>query len=191
MKLYILKLEKQKYYIGKTKNIKTRITNHFEQNGSEWTKIYKPISVIKIISSCDEFDEDKYTKIYMRKYGIDNVRGGSYVKIVLHDFQYKALNIELRSSNDQCFKCGSKGHFVNQCFSNSDNNTNIKRPCIGCKSWDHKPNNCDVLHNTNVCYRCGKEDHWKITCIEHTDINGYELKSHPIGYIGNMIKNLW
>jgi hypothetical protein len=83
--IYVLKLENNKYYIGKTENPKIRLENHFSSNGSEWTKLYKPIKIIEIIPNCDNYDEDKYTKIYMDKYGIDNVRGGSYVQIELNE----------------------------------------------------------------------------------------------------------
>jgi hypothetical protein len=83
--IYVLKLENNKYYIGKTETPKFRIENHFSSNGSEWTKLYKPIKIIEIIPDCDNYDEDKYTKIYMDKYGINNVRGGSYVQIELNE----------------------------------------------------------------------------------------------------------
>ena len=63
MFIYILKLENNKFYIGKTENAEIRIENHFENNGSEWTKIHKPLSIIEIIPNCDNYDEDKYTKI--------------------------------------------------------------------------------------------------------------------------------
>ena len=62
--IYILKLKNNKYYIGKTNNPQFRLTQHFDSNGSAWTKKYKPIKIIKIIPNCDNFDEDKYTKIY-------------------------------------------------------------------------------------------------------------------------------
>ena len=81
--IYILKLENNKYYIGKTTNPKFRIENHFNSNGSEWTKMYKPLKLIELISDCDDYDEDKYTRIYMDKYGINNVRGGSFSSIEL------------------------------------------------------------------------------------------------------------
>ena len=71
--IYILKLELNKFYIGKTNNPDIRLDSHFNSNGSEWTKIYKPMKVYKIIPDCDPYDEDKYTLNYMDKKGIDNV----------------------------------------------------------------------------------------------------------------------
>ena len=82
---YLCKLKNSKYYIGKTTNPKFRIENHFDNNGTEWTKMHKPLKVLEIIPNCDNYDEDKYTLKYMDKYGIDNVRGGSYTSIILNN----------------------------------------------------------------------------------------------------------
>jgi len=87
--IYILLLELNKYYIGKTNNPDIRLDSHFNSNGSEWTKIYKPIKVYEIIPNCDSYDEDKYTLKYLEKEGIDNVRGGSFSQIKLSDEQIK------------------------------------------------------------------------------------------------------
>ena len=63
----------------------------------------------------DEFDEDKYVKKYMLKYGIDNVRGGAYCQIMMSDEHYDFLKRELWHSQDQCILCGRTGHFANRC----------------------------------------------------------------------------
>ena len=47
--IYILQLELNKYYIGKTNNPDIRLDSHFNSNGSEWTRIYKPIKVYELI----------------------------------------------------------------------------------------------------------------------------------------------
>jgi len=90
--IYILQLEKGKYYIGKTNNPQFRLESHFNSNGSEWTKIYKPLKVLEINPNCDNYDEDKYTRIYMDKYGINNVRGGSFVSVKLSKSQKDILH---------------------------------------------------------------------------------------------------
>ena len=58
MYIYILKLEKDKYYVGKSSKLYKRLDDHFNLYGSSWTKKYKPIKVIKTIENCDKFDED-------------------------------------------------------------------------------------------------------------------------------------
>ena len=90
--IYILLLELNKYYIGKTNYPDIRLDYHFNLDGSEWTKIYKPIKVYEVISNCDSYDEDKYTLKYMEKEGINNVRGGSFSQIELSDEQIKLIN---------------------------------------------------------------------------------------------------
>ena len=68
--IYALHLQEGKYYIGKTDNPQFRLDSHFNSSGSVWTRKYKPIKVLELISNCDNFDEDKYTLKYMEKYGI-------------------------------------------------------------------------------------------------------------------------
>jgi len=113
--IYVLKLANKKYYIGKTTVPKFRITQHFNRKGAEWTKIYKPLEVVEIISNCDNYDEDKYTRIYMDKYGIENVRGGSFSSIELDEDTVNTLTKMSISTNDKCFKCGKSDHFAKQC----------------------------------------------------------------------------
>ena len=113
--IYILKLEQEKYYVGKTTNPSFRLEKHFTSSGSYWTKKYKPISVIEIISNCDDYDEDKHTIKYMEKYGINNVRGGSFCEIKLSDNNKITLNQMIKSVTDKCYICGKNDHFANDC----------------------------------------------------------------------------
>lgn len=115
--IYILKCEDNRYYVGKTdRPLQIRILEHFRQQGSEWTKMYKPIQVVDTRDNCDGYDEDKYTKTYMMKYGIDNVRGGSYTQIELPDYKIKSLQDEFCTTSDLCFRCHRGGHFASKCF---------------------------------------------------------------------------
>lgn len=84
MLIYVLKLECEKYYVGRTKKtITERFKEHMSGYGSIFTKTYKPIRVIEYFESHDNYDEDKHTLKMMEKYGIDQVRGGSFVSEVL------------------------------------------------------------------------------------------------------------
>lgn len=113
--VYVLELENNKYYVGRTTNPYFRIEKHFNSNGSTWTKKYKPIKILEIISDCDNYDEEKYTMKYMEKYGINNVRGGSFCEIKLSDNNIVTLNQIMNSVLDKCYICGNNGHFAKQC----------------------------------------------------------------------------
>ena len=123
--IYILRLKGGKFYIGKSDNIMIRYKEHLEGTGSSWTKLHKPIAIEKIVENTSNFDEDKYTKEYMAKYGIDNVRGGTYVSTILDDFQIETLNREIWGAQNKCTRCGRPGHFVKDCFANSTINSEV------------------------------------------------------------------
>ncbi len=107
--IYILKLQKNKYYIGKTNNINIRLEDHFNSCGSEWTKKYKPLRIIEKIQNCDDYDEDKYTLKYMDKYGVENVRGGSFCRIQLSHDNLNTIKQMLHGTNNKCYRCGREG----------------------------------------------------------------------------------
>ena len=115
--IYVLQLQNDKYYVGKTINPHSRIEAHFTNNGSEWTKLHKPIKLLELIPNCDDYDEDKYTYKYMDKFGIDNVRGGSYSTPVLDDCTINQLVKISNSVNNRCYTCGKYGHYANDCDS--------------------------------------------------------------------------
>ncbi len=118
--IYVLRLEGGRYYVGKTDNVAKRYQQHLNGQGSAWTRKYKPIGLEKMIPNVSSFEEDKVTKEYMSKVGIDKVRGGSYVEIELSEFHKEALKMEIWSAKDKCTKCGRAGHFVKDCYATTD-----------------------------------------------------------------------
>ena len=113
--IYVLLLQNDKYYIGKTSNPHFRFDNHFINKGSKWTRLHKPIKVLELIPNCDDYDEDKYTYKYMDIYGIDNVRGGSYTSTILDKITKNQLIKISNSINNRCFSCNKYGHFTREC----------------------------------------------------------------------------
>jgi predicted GIY-YIG superfamily endonuclease len=115
--IYILKCTDNKYYIGKTKlDTSTRYNQHMNDKSCVFTSKYPPIEIIKTYKSDDPLEEDNATKKYMMMHGIDNVRGGSYTKIKLEDWQIKSLEHEFKSASDCCYKCGGKNHLAKNCI---------------------------------------------------------------------------
>ncbi len=159
--IYILKLQNNKYYVGKTNNPKIRVDNHFNFSGSNWTKKNKPIQIEQIIPDCDDFDEDKYTIKYMEKYGINNVRGGSFCQDQLSDDNQKTINKMIKSSTDKCFNCGKTGHYTKDCKQKSENQNEMKWKCSYCeKLFDTK--NGTTFHE-NIHCKVKKESDSKIS----------------------------
>ena len=142
--IYIIKLEKSKYYIGKTRNIEKRWEEHLTGNGSGWTKKYMPTSLITTIKSTSQFDEDKYVKEYMAKYGIDNVRGGTYSNIVLDANSIAVLEKEIWHSKNLCTRCGRDSHYIKECYAKTD----VDGVIINIDTEDAKKNK-GIVENSN------------------------------------------
>ena len=181
-----------------------RYKQHMNGSGSAWTRKYKPISLEKTIENVSSFEEDKITKEYMSKYGIDRVRGGSYVEIELDDFQKETLNREIWGAKDLCTQCGRKGHWVKDCNAKTDISGNkieyeedsdewgcsfcdrTFTTLFGCsvheKSCKEKSTKTHYVKETtskkeNVCYRCGRPGHYSPDCYARTHHKGYTLDS--------------
>ena len=120
MQGYILKLENNKYYIGKTSNLENRYKQHCNCEGAAWTRIHKPISILETFEITDGFVEDMRTKQFMTTYGINNVRGGSYTQVDLSEDQKTSLKREIRSAGNLCLRCGRNNHFVAQCYAKTE-----------------------------------------------------------------------
>src|SRR5437016_6119888 len=97
--IYVLSLENNKYYIGKAINVYNRYVKHITGKGAKWTCLYKPIDIICVIKQKYMTDETNFTKLYMKKYGIDNVRGGAYCQVEFEPYQIKILNSEINDLN--------------------------------------------------------------------------------------------
>ena len=120
--IYIIKCEEGKWYIGKSAEPEKRYKKHCDGGATAWTTKYKPVDLEKIIENQSNYDEDKYVKEYMGMYGIENVRGGSYVMTELTKEQKELLQKEIWAAEDKCTRCGNSTHFVARCFAKEDIN---------------------------------------------------------------------
>jgi hypothetical protein len=165
--IYVLQLEKDKYYIGKTNNPEFRLESHFNSNGSEWTKLYKPLQVLELRPNCDDYDEDKITRQYMDKYGITNVRGGSFVSIKLQKSEIDILKQMSNGTNNNCFVCGKDGHFAKDCEDYDE--VWICEYCgkefVEKKKCDYHEKKCDKNNEKCSCPTSYFSPHRKIKCL--------------------------
>jgi len=196
--IYVLLLEGERYYIGKSNDVMDRYQQHLNGYGSAWTKKYKPVSLVKTIENVSSFEEDKVTKEYMSKYGIDKVRGGSYVEVDLSKFHIEALKMEIWAAKDVCTQCGRSGHFIKDCYAKTDVFGEIIEyeedkddvwSCNYCnriftsefgaivheKSCMSKKSNIIYSKSDGVCYRCGRPGHYSSDCYASKHKNGYYL----------------
>jgi hypothetical protein len=106
--IYVLRLEDNCWYVGRTENVQKRLDQHMSGTGSAWTKLHRPLEVVMEKTVVGFWDEDNKVKSLMTLYGKDKVRGGSYSQIELPDYQLKALDTEFIHALNLCFKCGKK-----------------------------------------------------------------------------------
>lgn len=144
LKIYVIKLCQEKFYVGISNNIKNRIRQHTFGHGSQWTKKYKFKSLVIVKKQMSPFDEDLLTKKYMLKYGIENVRGGSYSSPNLTILQLMALQNEFDTATNKCFNCGMKLTKYHKC-AKEDLNTYQEILCYYCGKVGHRINDCYKL----------------------------------------------
>ncbi len=147
MEIYVLKLEQNKWYIGKSTNVKNRINEH-QYSNNLWIKTYKPLNEWpETFPYTSIFSEDLKVKEYMSRYGIENVRGGTYSSFTLTDVEIKFLEKEIVHANDLCFNCQGN-HYIDNC----PEMKRIERLCISCKKNRLKRPDYDL------CLDCQKVD---------------------------------
>jgi Zinc knuckle len=100
----------------------------------------------------------------MDKYGIDNVRGGSFCSINLASEQMNVIKSMINSGNDKCFRCGNSGHLANEC--SLLYNKNIPQLSVTSSLTQ------SIKQNNDKCYKCGRDGHYKTDCYAKKDISG-------------------
>ena len=191
--VYVLQLANNKYYVGKTTDVLKRFNEHKSGNGSAWTKLHAPKKILECRPLINNHDENNMTKDYMKKYGVENVRGGAYTQTSLPDTVKSVLNTELRSNTDTCYKCGEAGHFASRCKKVEKEEKEEEELVWGCDYCERTftteygcrvhERSCkkqiEIIYESpkksGACYRCGRSGHYSPDCYARTHVDGYEL----------------
>ena len=194
--LYVLELTNKKYYVGKTTDVMRRYEEHKSGKGSAWTSKYKPLKMLECRPLNGVHDENNTTKDYMKKYGIEHVRGGVYTQMVLPADVTSVLQREFVGTDDKCYKCNLAGHFGGQCTSVIEPKKKIsptqkktaKPEEWGCEYCDRTfttkygcsvhERSCKEAYesdgsDTVTCYKCGREGHYSPDCYAKKHVDGY------------------
>ena len=87
MKLYVLELEDDCWYVGISKDPDKRVHDHGTIKGAKWTFKHKPLQPVedhiqifdlgryRTLAEC-ELEEDMVTEGLQKKFGLNKVRGG-------------------------------------------------------------------------------------------------------------------
>ena len=117
--VYVLRLQKNRYYVGRTTDVNRRFQEH-KKGGAKsavWTREYKPIGTgpMAVFKSERKYDEHMYTLLFMSRFGINNVRGSVYSQLVLPTTTMSLIRDLLSSVDDLCYVCGSAEHMATDC----------------------------------------------------------------------------
>jgi hypothetical protein len=114
--VYVLALDNNKYYVGKTIDIQSTYIEHCDGTKIEWTRIHRPrgIKWRSIIFYPEE--EMMCVRLLIGMYGIDNVRGGIYNNTTLTIEERRSIIAEDQYNHGGiCNNCFNQGHLTEDC----------------------------------------------------------------------------
>ncbi len=162
--LYVLKLQQGKWYVGKSANVERRFQQHMEGKGARWTQLHPPIELLYKRKLLDENDEDETTEFYMKKFGVENVRGGKYCQVEMPSNMIKCINKKIDVDVEVSYECD----YCDRTFTTR----------FGCMIHEKSCQNSTIEEEeetNDACFRCGRAGHFKGDCYARSHVNGYSL----------------
>lgn len=158
--VYVLRCEGGRFYVGSCgeHRVHQRFAEHCDGTASAFTSSFLPVDVLEVLpAERGVYDEDAKVLEYMKAYGVDNVRGGTFSRLVLPEHQLRTLRDQLTHGEGSCFSCGSRWHFADRCPVRNASNASVYERRNG---------------GTGGCFRCGRTGHMSTECFARTTLDG-------------------
>ena len=155
MFLHIILLEKEKLFLHVSTHDKVdmHIVLRECELINDYLSIYKPIRILETIVICQDDEINYFVKKYMKCYGIENVRGGSYSNELLTVDERKFIIEETNQKlNVKKLQCNIIMDILIK-YTEIDNwsNDEIYKKLSECKKQEEKYNNeKQMLHNFTI-----------------------------------------
>ena len=149
--VYVLKLENNKYYVGKSNDKEKRIKRHINGNGCTWTKKYNPISELKPLTQPQLSFWELWETLELMK---QNLKCKS---------SYWLYTLRVKNKYEFIQGMKSKNIMVSQVHNRNDVNS-----CV--KDYVSDLPNLDILEKDMVCIPVGwwvtsKDREYIVNCI--------------------------
>ena len=122
--VYVLELEDGRVYVGSSKDVPRRISQHKAGSGSAYTRIYRPTGVqlprLGNIEGDGDAAERDETLRYMMLRGIPYVRGWKFSRVDMPPEEFGEAEANIRELFNLCRRCGYEGHFCTHCRATFD-----------------------------------------------------------------------
>lgn len=116
--IYILQCKNKKYYIGccpKSKLVSTLRKHRDGKSSQPWTRKHHAEVCLRAIERSYEHQVTIETEKAMKVWGIKNVRGGNYSKLLITPAERRHIMRKFKWDRKACWNCGRLGHFTGAC----------------------------------------------------------------------------
>mmetsp|Transcript_13612 Transcript_13612/g.34742 ORF Transcript_13612/g.34742 Transcript_13612/m.34742 type:complete len:122 (-) Transcript_13612:106-471(-) len=103
--IYHLESANGMHYLGRSRQPRKRIGQHFRGHGSRWTRQHHPVRVVSVRRERSATHEREATLRLMVKHGVDAVRGGSWCQRELPLHVRPSLERQVRAKRQKRRAC--------------------------------------------------------------------------------------
>ncbi len=158
--IYVLKCQKDKYFINKTYNVQIEYNEHLDGTFCDLTKEFKPYDIDCIFEVNEKVKLEFIIAQYVNKYGSSNIH-------FLDGSNQKEIKKYRKEKSNKCI-C-DKEHWFTECKLNTKDKfwTILLNKVVNKLTVD--------FQKYGICYRCGRYGHDIDECFSKTHIEGFYL----------------